>query len=64
MPAPPEVLALIQRFHTQIAATKRGHVRTALERQIAATDRQIGHLVYQLYGLTDVEIALVEGAAK
>ena len=37
------------------------HGRTVLERQIAATDRQIDQLVYQLYGLTDDEIALVEG---
>jgi len=35
-----------------------------LERQIAATDRQIDQLVYQLYGLTDDEIKLVESAAK
>ncbi|MCX6846209.1 MAG: N-6 DNA methylase [Verrucomicrobia bacterium] len=33
-----------------------------LDAQIAATDRQIDRLVYDLYGLTDDEIALVEGA--
>ena len=32
------------------------------QRQIAATDKQIDALVYDLYGLTDTEIALVEGA--
>ena len=32
-------------------------------RQIAALDRQIDALVYELYGLTDEEIALVEGEA-
>ena len=31
-------------------------------RQIAATDRQIDRLVYELYELTEEEIALVEGA--
>lgn len=31
--------------------------------QIAATDRQIDALVYELYGLTNDEVALVEGAA-
>ncbi len=36
--------------------------RTVLERQIAATDRQIDQLVYQLYGLTDDEIQIVEEA--
>jgi hypothetical protein len=36
--------------------------RTTLERQIAATDGEIDQLVYQLYGLTDAEIKIVEGA--
>jgi len=35
--------------------------KTALERQVAATDTQIDALVYQLYGLTAEEIAIVEG---
>ena len=30
------------------------------ERQIEATDEQIDALVYQLYGLTDEEVAVVE----
>ena len=33
----------------------------SLQRQIAATDRQIDQLVYQLYGLTEEEIRIVEG---
>jgi len=36
------------------------HEQTALERQIAAK-RQIDALVYELYGLTEEEIAIVEG---
>ena len=44
---------------------QRAQARTAqdaasLDRQIAATDRQIDRLVYQLYELTDEEIAVVE----
>ena len=35
---------------------------TDLHRDIAATDRAIDQLVYQLYGLTAEEIALVEAA--
>jgi len=31
------------------------------QRQIEATDRQIDALVYELYGLTEEEIAVVEG---
>jgi hypothetical protein len=33
-----------------------------LSRQIAATDAGIDRLVYELYGLTDEEIRLVEDA--
>jgi transcriptional regulator len=35
-----------------------------LQRQIETTDRQIDALVYRLYGLTDAEIAVVEGAGR
>jgi len=35
--------------------------RTALQRQADATQRQIDQLVYELYGLTEAEIALIEG---
>ena len=32
-----------------------------LKQQIDSTDKEINRLVYQLYGLTDEEIAVVEG---
>ena len=35
-----------------------------LLKDIAATDRLIDRIVYQLYGLTDEEIAIVEGSAS
>ena len=35
---------------------------TAIRRQIDATDRQIDQLVYELCGLTDAEIRIVEEA--
>jgi hypothetical protein len=41
---------------------KTAHQKTALQRQIDATDREIDLLVYELYGLTDEEIAIVEQA--
>ena len=47
-------------LHKQTPATPQEHEQ--LQRQIAATDRQIDTLVYQLYGLTDEEIALVESS--
>ncbi len=53
-----EIIALNQVF----AAAKTPHSRTALEAQIAAADRQIDRLVYELYGLTEDEIKIVEEA--
>jgi hypothetical protein len=35
---------------------------TRPQREIEATDRQIDQLVYELYGLTDQEIKIVEEA--
>jgi hypothetical protein len=37
--------------------------RGLYQRQIEATDVEIDALVYELYGLTEEEIALVEGRA-
>jgi len=45
-----------------MAAAKTDHERTLLERRISATDRDIDQLVYDLYGMTEEEISLVEGA--
>jgi hypothetical protein len=46
----------------QLAAAQTPQEKAVLERQIAATDRMIDQLVYELYGLTDEEIKLVEDA--
>jgi type II restriction/modification system DNA methylase subunit YeeA len=48
-------------LHQQLAAAKIEHEKTARHRQIEATDRQIDALVYELYGLTEEEIKIVEG---
>jgi hypothetical protein len=40
--------------------TKSSHERESLKRTIAATDPQIDALVYELYGLTEEEIGVVE----
>jgi hypothetical protein len=48
-------------LHPKLAGARTPQEKTALERQIAATDTQIDALVYQLYGLTAEEIAIVEG---
>ena len=44
----------------KFASAKTPTERTAIERQIQATDAQIDQLVYQLYGLTEEEIKIVE----
>ncbi|MFI5166433.1 MAG: Eco57I restriction-modification methylase domain-containing protein [Thermoanaerobaculales bacterium] len=48
-------------LHTKLAAARTDHEKTVLQRQIDATDREIDILVYELYGLTDEEIKIVEG---
>lgn len=48
-------------LHKQLPAAKTEHEKTVLQRQIDATDRQIDALVYELYGLTEEEIKIVEG---
>jgi len=37
------------------------HDKELLSRQVEATDASIDKLVYELYGLTEEEIAVVEG---
>lgn len=48
----------------QVQGTRTDQQRTVLERQIEATDRQIDKLVYELYGLTEEEIAIIESSVK
>jgi type I restriction-modification system DNA methylase subunit len=48
-------------LNKQLAAAHTDHEKTTLQRQIDATDRQIDKLVYELYDLTEEEIAIVEG---
>ena len=49
-------------LHQSLATAKTPQEKTSLERQIPATDQQIDRLVYDLYGLTDEEIKIVEEA--
>ena len=43
-----------------ILSARTEHEQTALQGQIEATDRQIDSLVYELYGLAEEEIQIVE----
>jgi hypothetical protein len=51
-------------LHKEFAASTRDRDKELLQRQIDATDRQIDELVYQLYGLTDKEIRIVEDVTE
>jgi hypothetical protein len=48
------------RLHAQASQAKTPAAQTALQRQIDATDRQIDQLVYQMYGLTEDDVQIVE----
>ena len=52
----------MQTLHKQLAAVKSEAQKTVIRRQIDATDAEIDRLVYDLYGLTKEEIAIIEGA--
>jgi hypothetical protein len=49
-------------LHRHLAAATSAAQRDVIQRQIDATDAEIDRLVYDLYGLTAEEIAIVEGA--
>ena len=49
-------------LHDRLASAKMPTDETAIQRQIDATGRQIDQLVYELYGLTDEDVRIVEEA--
>ena len=51
-------------LHKQLPEAGTPHEKTALQRHIEATDGQIDALVYELYGLTEEEIGIVEAASR
>jgi NOL1/NOP2/fmu family ribosome biogenesis protein len=58
------MVSLVDRMlalHKQLQDVRTPHEKIAIQRQIEATDRQIDALVYELYGLTEEEIRIVEG---
>jgi len=54
----------MQTFHKQLVAAKTPDDKIRLQRQIDATDQQIDHLLYELYGLTEEEVKIVEDQMK
>ena len=55
---PPQVRELVERF------ARRARLATVGPHEKGALQRQIGRLVYELYGLRDEEIAVVEEATR
>ena len=59
-----KMVALVEHMlalHKKLAAATIPADRKLYQRQIEATDRQIDGLVYELYGLTEEEVGVVEG---
>ncbi|MFO0793188.1 MAG: TaqI-like C-terminal specificity domain-containing protein [Candidatus Brocadiaceae bacterium] len=57
------IVALVDQMlelHKQLALAKTDHDIIVIRRQIDATERHIDQLVYELYGLTEEEIKIVE----
>ena len=48
-------------LHKRLAQAKSPDDKTRFQRQIDATDHEIDRLVYDLYGLAEEEIKIVEG---
>ena len=59
-----ELVESMLSLHKKLAKTKTAHDKTVIQRQIDATDKRIDKLVYELYGLTEEEIKIVEGEAQ
>ena len=59
-----ELVQTMLDLHKALSSPGPEHERTLIARRIEATDRQIDRLVYELYGLTDEEIEIVEAGSK
>jgi len=59
-----ELVERMLSLHKELDAARTPVDKTAIGRQIEATDRQIDQLVYDLYGLTSDEIKIVEEATR
>ncbi|MDP2898176.1 MAG: TaqI-like C-terminal specificity domain-containing protein, partial [bacterium] len=59
-----ELVDRMLELHKKLAAAKTAHEKTVLQREIETTDRQIDQLVYELYGLTEEEIKIVQEEAQ
>jgi hypothetical protein len=51
-----------QEQHGRLEIERTPHQKNVIARQITTIDREIDSIVYELYGLTDKDIRLVEDA--
>ncbi len=61
-----QMVSLVERtldLHQRLSAAAYPDDKTRFQRQIGVTDQEIDRLVYDLYGLTEEEIKIVESAA-
>ena len=59
------MVALVEEMlelHKRLATARSDADKKRTQRAVDATDRKIDKLVYELYGLTDEEIKIVEGS--
>lgn len=56
-----ELVEAILALHERLATAESESRKTVIQRQIDATDTEIDRLVYDLYGLTADDIAVIEG---
>ena len=64
-PSPDTLTPLVSKMldlHKKLSEANVPGTKTMLQRQIETTDKQIDRLVYDLYGLTEAEIKIVEGS--
>ena len=64
---PDRMVTLVEQMldmHKRLVAAQDAGEQGRLQRLLDSTDRQIDALVYELYGLTPEEIAVVEEAAE
>jgi hypothetical protein len=63
VPSFDQMVTLVERtlaIHKNLASAKTPQEKESVQRQVESTDRGIDRLVYELYGLSEEEIAIVE----
>ena len=55
-----ELVERILSLHERLTVANMPRDKTMLQQQIEGTDKQVDRLVYELYGLTEEEIKIVE----